>query len=48
MELAIEWTTNEESMKAMARVRGYLNAIFLLDIATANGKFIEQIACKKI
>ena len=43
----MEWTTNEESLKAIARVRGYLNAIFLSDVTTADGRSMEQFACKK-
>ena len=33
-----------DKVMAAARVRGFLNAIFLSDIVTADGKFIEEHA----
>ena len=47
MELAMEMIKDKERLEAIARVRGFLNAIFLSDIVTADGKFLEQFACNK-
>ena len=44
MELAMELKNDKKLLKAIARVRGFLNGIFLSDIVTADGKFIEQFA----
>ena len=35
---------DNESLKSLSRVRGYLGVMFLSDITTADGKHIEQFA----
>ena len=43
MDKLREMTGNDETqLKALARVRGSLNVMFLSDIVTADGKFLEQ------
>ena len=37
-----------DKLMAVARVRGFLNAIFLSDIVTADGKFIEEHALSEL
>ena len=37
----------QEQLKALARVRGFLDAIFLSDIVTADGRYIEQFAIQQ-
>lgn len=41
MELIMEHIKNQDQLKTLARVRGFLNIIFLSDIVTTYGKFIE-------
>ena len=35
---------DKDQLKALARVRGSLNAMFLSDLVTADGKYLEQFA----
>ena len=45
MDRLRELTRNDqEQLKALARVRGSLNAIFFSDLVTADGKYLEQFA----
>ena len=34
-------------LKSLSRVRGWLNALFLSDIVTTDGKFIEKFAVER-
>ena len=47
MEMAMEMISDKNVLESIARVRGFLNVIFLSDIVTADGKFLEQFACEK-
>ena len=38
----MERESDLEILKSLSRVSGFLNVLFLSDIATANGKFLEQ------
>ena len=33
---------NQENMTSLAKIRGYLGAMFMSDIVTADGKFLKQ------
>ena len=44
MELAMDVTKDKDLLGAIARVRGYLNVIFLSDIVTADGRHLEHFA----
>ena len=47
MEIAMEMIVDKEMLKSIARVRGFLNVMFLSDIATADGKFLEHFTSKR-
>ena len=47
MELAMEMNLDKEMLKSIARVRGFSNVIFLSNIVTADGKFVEEFARNK-
>ena len=45
MELAMETGLEKEDLMSMSRVKGKLGVIFLSDITTADGKYLEDVAC---
>jgi hypothetical protein len=45
MELAMETGLEKEELMSMSRVKGKLGVIFLSDITTADGKYLEDFAC---
>ena len=45
MELAMETGFEKEELMSMSRVKGKLGVIFLSDITTADGKYLEKFAC---
>ena len=48
MEWIMSACDDMDKVMAATRVRGFLNAIFLSDIVTADGKFIEEHALSEI
>ena len=47
MEMAMEVCKDESKMMSFSRVRGFLEAIYLSDITTIDGKYLEEWAVKK-
>lgn len=44
MDILMDRNKDKEQLMALARVRGFLNVIFLSDIVTADGRYFEQFA----
>ena len=47
MEFFMEHEKDVNVLKSLSRVRGWLNALFLSDIVTTDGKFIEKFAVER-
>ena len=47
LEFAMGGGLSKEDLLSMSRVKGKLGAIFLSDLVTADGKYMETFACQK-
>ena len=47
MEMAMKVCKDESKLMSFSRVRGFLEAIYLSDITTMEGKYLEEWAVKK-
>ena len=47
MEVIMSQTTSRPAVQSLNRCRCYLGAIFLSDVATADGKYLEQFALEQ-
>ena len=47
MKMATEVCKDESKLMSFSRVRGFLEAIYLSDITTIDGKYLEEWAVKK-
>ena len=45
MELALDTGLDKDDLMSVSRVKGKLGVIFLSDMTTANGKYLEDYAC---
>ena len=45
MELAMDTGLDKEDLMSVSRVKGKLGVIFLSDVTTADGKYLEEYAC---
>lgn len=48
MEFATKQGVNKEDLLSMSRVRGSLRALFMSNIVTADGKFLEEFTSRAL